>query len=186
MIRDVRGSVMGLATAGARVRTYRYGVWGEQTVEAPSSTWAAYDTHMGFTGHVVHRPSGLVFAPARVYAPRLRQWLTRDPAGERDSVDGRNLYAGPARSALVAVRVGVGDGIVVGATASRCPTLFPHRRRTAPRRLRGFVRPRLREAPDAPSSTATSPRIAPTDQAQTLTPLFGASYASGRPKSTLS
>jgi RHS repeat-associated protein len=42
---------------------------------------------------VVHRPTGLVFAPARVYSPRLRQWLTRDPAGERDAVDGRNLYA---------------------------------------------------------------------------------------------
>jgi len=94
MVRDVRGSVTGLALAGSRVRTYGYGVWGEQTVVAPSNTGlGVYDTHMGFTGHVVHRPTGLVFAPARVYSPRLRQWLTRDPAGERDAVDGRNLYA---------------------------------------------------------------------------------------------
>ena len=62
---------------------------------APSSSPSGYfyDTHLGFTGHVVHRATGLVFAPARVYSPRLRQWLTRDPAGERDAVDGRNLYA---------------------------------------------------------------------------------------------
>lgn len=93
MVRDVRGSVTGLALAGSRVRTYRYGVWGEQTVVAPGSGLGVYDTHMGFTGHVVHRPTGLVFAPARVYSPRLRQWLTRDPLGERDAVDGRNLYA---------------------------------------------------------------------------------------------
>gem|GEM_PF-2795309 len=93
LVRDVRGSVIGLATGGARVRTYRYGVWGEQTVVAPGSGGAAYDTHLGFTGHVVHRPTGLVFAPARVYSPRLRQWLTRDPLGERDTIDGRNLYA---------------------------------------------------------------------------------------------
>ncbi len=93
VIRDVRGSVMGLTLDGDRVRTYRYGVWGEQTVAAAGSGLGVYDTHMGFTGHVVHRPTGLVFAPARVYSPRLRQWLTRDPAGERDAVDGRNLYA---------------------------------------------------------------------------------------------
>jgi len=94
LLRDARGSVVGLATGGERVRSYAYTVWGEQTVGAPSSAASApYDTHLGFTGHVVHRPTGLVFAPARVYAPRLRQWLTRDPLGERDAVDGRNLYA---------------------------------------------------------------------------------------------
>ncbi len=111
MMRDVRGSVMGLTLAGDRVRTYRYGVWGEQTVTAPGSGLGVYDTHMGFTGHVVHRPTGLVFAPARVYSPRLRQWLTRDPLGERDAVDGRNLYAYVAGDPVNAVdRTGLHAG----------------------------------------------------------------------------
>jgi hypothetical protein len=34
-----------------------------------------------------------MFTPHRVYSARLRQWLSRDPMGERDSVDGNNLYA---------------------------------------------------------------------------------------------
>ena len=54
--------------------------------------------------------------------------------------------------------VAVADCTAEGAPANRWPTLFPHRRLTAARRLRGFVHPRLGEAPDASSSTVTRPR----------------------------
>ncbi len=120
LIRDVRGSVVGLATGGKRVRTYGYEVWGEQTVVTPDSTWVAVDTHLGFTGLVVHRPTGLVFAPARVYSPRLRQWLTRDPAGERDTVDGRNLYAYVAGDPVNYVDPNGTEGIPLARLAIAC------------------------------------------------------------------
>ncbi|MBK6532093.1 MAG: RHS repeat-associated core domain-containing protein [Deltaproteobacteria bacterium] len=93
-LRDQLGSVIGLLDeTGHRVRSYRYDPWGGRSSTFVAPGFEAYDSPIGFAGYLVHPDSGLHFTPTRVYAPNIGRWLSRDPLGHRDAVDGRNLYA---------------------------------------------------------------------------------------------
>ena len=93
-VRDARGSVIGLTNAGgAQLKRWTYGVWGVRRLawEAPGTS--GLDAPVGFAGYLIHQPTGLYLTPSRVYDPTLGRWLNRDPAGERDALDGRNLHS---------------------------------------------------------------------------------------------
>jgi RHS repeat-associated protein len=64
---------------------YDYDPYGKKT----ASGYSYYSSDFGYTGHYEHGPSGLVFAPFRVYDRDLGRWLSRDPAEESG---GLNLY----------------------------------------------------------------------------------------------
>lgn len=89
--RDVRGSVRAIVHNGQVAHAWRYDPWGVRSDDGGPVT--GVEPRRGFAGYVVHADTGLAFTPARVYQPALRRWLTRDPLGERNSVDGNNLYA---------------------------------------------------------------------------------------------
>lgn len=50
--------------------------------------------HFGYTGHYVHKPSGLHLAMYRAYDAHLGRWLNRDPIGEVGGINrhGRNRF----------------------------------------------------------------------------------------------
>ena len=89
--RDIRGSVRALVHNGQVAHAWRYDPWGLRSDDG--GPVSGVEPRRGFAGYVVHAETGLAFTPSRVYQPALRRWLTRDPLGERVSVDGNNLYA---------------------------------------------------------------------------------------------
>jgi len=66
------------------VARYSYDPYGRRTLVSGSDL-----ADFGFTGHYVHKSSGLYLAPYRAYDPNLGRWLSRDPLGESG---GLNLY----------------------------------------------------------------------------------------------
>lgn len=82
---DHLGSVRAVtASDGSPIAEFTYSLFGEQT-----RIGGSFSSDFGFTGHLVHPPSGLCLAPARPYDPALGRWLSRDPLGESA---GLNLY----------------------------------------------------------------------------------------------
>lgn len=83
--RDGLQSVRELTDASGTVRAaYDYTPFGQRTRVAGD-----LDSDFGFTGHFLHRPSGLNLAMYRAYDPTMGRWLSRDPLGEGDDL---NLY----------------------------------------------------------------------------------------------
>ena len=88
LTRDHLGSVREVTdAAGAVVTRNDYDPYGRLTRVTGSE-----DSRFGFTGHMVHAPSGLALALYRAYDPALARWLSEDPAGMPD---------GPNRSSYV-------------------------------------------------------------------------------------
>jgi RHS repeat-associated protein len=82
---DHLGSVRELVDEAGTVRArYDYDPFG-----ASQKLSGDRDSVVGFTGHLVHPPSGLLLAPARPYDAQLGRWVQPDPAG---FADGLNLY----------------------------------------------------------------------------------------------
>jgi len=78
-------SVRELTDASGSIRArYEYDPYGRAT-----KTSGDKDSVFTFTGHFVHRESGLMLAPFRAYDPALGRWLSRDPIGLSG---GPNLY----------------------------------------------------------------------------------------------
>lgn len=88
--RDARGSILRFVRNSVVARSWGYDPQGNRLDLGGSET---VGSRLGFAGYVTHADTGLMFTPHRVYSARLRQWLSRDPLGDRDSIDGNNLYA---------------------------------------------------------------------------------------------
>jgi RHS repeat-associated protein len=71
------------ATGSPRAR-YDYDAWGQRTKLSGD-----VDADFGFTGHLHHKPTGLILTHYRAYDPRLGRWLSRDPIAENGGI---NLY----------------------------------------------------------------------------------------------
>ena len=84
--RDHLGSVREVTdNSGTVVARYDYDPYGRRTKMSGS-----FDSDFGYTGHYQHAPSGLAFAPYRMYNAETGRWLNRDPIAEEG---GLNLYA---------------------------------------------------------------------------------------------
>lgn len=84
-LRDHRYSIRELTDNSATVQArYDYDAYGRRTVGA-----SLVDADFGFTGHLLHQPSGMYLAMYRVYNPEIGTWITRDPIVEGI---GLNLY----------------------------------------------------------------------------------------------
>lgn len=116
-LRDHLGNVREVVDAAGAVRArYDYDPFGRRT-----RTAGDLDFDRGFTGHFHHAPSGLVFAPLRMYDPRLGRWLSRDPIRERGGVNlyryvGNNPVNQTDPLGLFAIQVGVGGGFTAALT----------------------------------------------------------------------
>jgi RHS repeat-associated protein len=85
-VRDHLGSITGLVNGGgALANQYRYDAWGnaQQAQEAVPNPFR-------FTGREYDAETGLYFHRARYYDPRIRRFVSEDPAGLEGGV---NLYA---------------------------------------------------------------------------------------------
>jgi len=84
--RDHLGSIREvIGSSGTNVvARYDYDPYGRRTLVSGSDI-----ADFGFTGHFVHKPSGLHLAMYRAYDANLGRWLSRDPIEERG---GLNLY----------------------------------------------------------------------------------------------
>lgn len=83
---DHLGSVRQVTdSSGNVVARFEYDPYGRRT-----QTYGTLQVDIGFTGHFHHGPSGLIFAPLRIYDPETGRWISRDPIQERG---GLNLYA---------------------------------------------------------------------------------------------
>ena len=71
-------------SSGAIRAAYNYTPFGQRT-----RTTGDLDSDFGFTGHYLHRPSGLHLAVYRAYDASSSRWLSRDPLGEGGGI---NLY----------------------------------------------------------------------------------------------
>jgi RHS repeat-associated protein len=100
------------ATGTLRAR-YDYDAWGNRTKLSGD-----VDADIGFTGHLHHKPTGLILTLCRAYDPRLGRWLSRDPIAERGGI---NLY-GCVGNDPVNLRDPTGEaalpGAIVGALTS--------------------------------------------------------------------
>jgi RHS repeat-associated protein len=84
---DHLGSVREVLDATGTLRArYDYDAWGQRTKLSGD-----IEADFGFTGHLHHKQTGLIFTLYRAYDPRLGRWLSRDPIGEVGP-DGPNLY----------------------------------------------------------------------------------------------
>jgi RHS repeat-associated protein len=63
-----------------------FSAYGERTLTAAGPG----ETERGYTGHLMHPPSGLLLAPFRAYNPELGRWISEDPIQE---AGGMNLYS---------------------------------------------------------------------------------------------
>ncbi|MBK8696334.1 MAG: RHS repeat-associated core domain-containing protein [Deltaproteobacteria bacterium] len=88
--RDARGGILRFVRNSVVAHSWGYDPQGNRVDLSGSET---VGSRLGFAGYVTHADTGLMFTPHRVYSARLRQWLSRDPLGDRDSIDGNNLYA---------------------------------------------------------------------------------------------
>lgn len=78
---SVAGVVVDVGNVVAR---YDYDAYGRRTLVAGTDL-----ADFGYTGHYVHKPSGLHLALYRAYDADLGRWLNRDPIGEAGGI---NLY----------------------------------------------------------------------------------------------
>ncbi len=84
---DHLGSVRQVTTTnGTVVARFEYDPWGKRTQTFGTTSFVV---DIGFTGHFHHGPSGLIFAPLRIYDPETGRWISRDPIQEKG---GLNLY----------------------------------------------------------------------------------------------
>ena len=72
-------------SAGTVVARYAYDPFGTRTKVSGGG-----ESDFGFTGHYLHKTSGLHLAKYRGYSSELGRWISRDPIGEDD---GTNIYA---------------------------------------------------------------------------------------------
>lgn len=88
--KDHLGTVRGWYRLSDGAKGYaHYGVYGNLTsLGLPNNSGDM--PIRGYTGHYLHRLSGLLLAPYRAYDPTLGRWLSEDPIGE---AGGPNLYA---------------------------------------------------------------------------------------------
>ena len=99
--RDHLSSVREMVDNGGAARaSYRYAPAGAQT-----QLTGDLQAEFGFTGHLLHGPSGLLLAPYRPYDPRLGRWLSRDPIGE-DAGENLYQYVGGAHLSFFSVTKG--------------------------------------------------------------------------------
>ncbi len=83
--RDHLGSIRELTDGTQTVQArYDFDPYGRM-----SQISGSRNSPFGYTGHFYHEPSGLDLTLYRAYDPNLGQWLSRDPVGERGSI---NLY----------------------------------------------------------------------------------------------
>ena len=83
--RDHLGSIREVVNPAGNVSArYEYDPYGQRTLVSGSDV-----ADFGFTGHYVHKPSGLHLALYRAYDADIGRWLNRDPIGE---AGGMNLY----------------------------------------------------------------------------------------------
>ena len=83
--RDHLGSIREVVNnSGSVVARYDYDPYGRRTKLS-----GTFDSDFGFTGHYLHAPSGLHFAPFRAYSAEFGRWISRDPIEEEGGV---NLY----------------------------------------------------------------------------------------------
>jgi RHS repeat-associated protein len=82
---DHLGSIREVLDATGTLRArYDYDAWGQRTKLSGD-----LEADFGFTGHLHHKPTGLILTHYRAYDPRLARWLSRDPIAERGGI---NLY----------------------------------------------------------------------------------------------
>jgi RHS repeat-associated protein len=82
---DHLGSVREVLDATGTLRArYDYDAWGQRTKLSGD-----LDADFGYTGHLHHKPTGLILTHYRAYDPRLARWLSRDPIAEAGGI---NLY----------------------------------------------------------------------------------------------
>jgi RHS repeat-associated protein len=128
-VRDVRGSVVALTGSDGTLRKrWSYSVWGIPTTRWSAPGAESLQSPIGFAGYRVHEPTGLNLTQARVYNPNLGRWLSRDPLGFRNAVDGRHLYAyvandpinfnDPSGTVVSPVMVGAIGGAIYGAVST--------------------------------------------------------------------
>jgi RHS repeat-associated protein len=84
--RDQLGSLREVVDTGGSIRArYDYDPYG-----SGGKVSGDLDADFGFTGHFMHKPSGLYLTLFRAYDAKLGSWLSRDPLGEGA---GLNLFA---------------------------------------------------------------------------------------------
>ncbi len=81
---DHLGSIREVLTNSVVVARYDFDLYGRRSLVSGTDL-----ADFGFTGHHVHKPSGLHLAMYRAYDANLGRWLSRDPIGEGG---GLNLY----------------------------------------------------------------------------------------------
>jgi RHS repeat-associated protein len=87
-VRDHLGSIRALVdTNGTQRSQWSYSLWGSRGTN--QVTASPVESDFGYTGHLEHGRSGMVFALYRAYDPGIARWLSRDPIGENG---GLNLY----------------------------------------------------------------------------------------------
>jgi RHS repeat-associated protein len=120
--RDHLGSVREAVGANGQLATrYNYDPYGQKFV-----LQEGIQTTFGFTGDFVHQKSGLNLTWFRALDSTIGRWLSRDPAGERVSM---NLYSYALSSPITKIdRLGLDEEICEGGapqTDSPCEGLDP-------------------------------------------------------------
>jgi RHS repeat-associated protein len=115
---DHLGSIREVLDATGTLRArYDYDAWGQRTKLSGD-----LDADFGFTGHLHHKPTGLILTHYRAYDPRLGRWLSRDPIGERGGI---NLYGYVGNNPINWVDpLGLETAVVIGGPAGK--NVFGH------------------------------------------------------------
>jgi RHS repeat-associated protein len=87
-VRDHLGSIRALVDDSGTLRgQWAYSLWGSRGTNEVTAN--PVESDFGYTGHLEHGRSGLVFALYRAYDPSIARWLSPDPIGEEGGI---NLY----------------------------------------------------------------------------------------------
>ena len=148
VVQDLRGDVVGLVdTQGNLVEGYSYDVYGERTVQgadgtsrctdewfAASPCFSAYGNPRGYAGMTTSNVTGLVDMRNRVYDPRLKIFLSRDPAGFVDGYDPWQYVGGDPLNFVDPWGLGRADAATAGAAAGAAgpsTSTTPEKKKTA-------------------------------------------------------